>query len=66
MLVDEEQIADGMRWAAEVHHLIVEGSAALGVAALRARLGRLDGRRVAVVITGRNVDTGIFRAVLDQ
>ena len=66
VLVDEAQIADGMRWMADAHHLIVEGSAALGVAALRARLGQLDGRRVAVVISGRNVDMGIFRAALDQ
>ena len=66
VLVDEAQIADGMRWMADAHHLIVEGSAALGVAALRARLGKLDGRRVAVVISGRNVDMGIFRAALDQ
>jgi len=55
-LVDEEQIADAMRWMIDVHHLVVEGSGALGIAALRARLGGLSGRRVAVVLTGRNVD----------
>jgi threonine dehydratase len=66
VVVDEEQIADGMRWMADAHHLIVEGSAALGIAALRARLGGLDGRRVAVVVTGRNVDGATLRAVLDR
>lgn len=64
VLVDEEEIADAMRWAIAVHHLVVEGSAALGVAALRARLGGLAGRRVAVVLTGRNVDANTLRAVL--
>ena len=34
--VDEEQIADAMRWAIDVPHLVVEGSGALGIAALRA------------------------------
>ena len=64
VLVDEEQIADAMRWAIEVHHLVVEGSAALGIAALRARLGGLAGRRASVVLTGRNIDADTLRAVL--
>jgi threonine dehydratase len=64
-LVDEEQIADGMRWLADAHHLMVEGSAALGIAALRAQLGSLSDRRVAVVLTGRNVDLATYRAAID-
>ena len=64
VLVDEELIADAMRWAIEVHHLVVEGSGALGIAALRAGLGGMAGRRAAVVITGRNVDADAVRAVL--
>jgi threonine dehydratase len=66
VLVDEEQIADAMRWAMEVHHLVVEGSGALGIAALRARLGGLKERRAAVVLTGRNVDGGTLRGVLGE
>ncbi len=66
VLVDEEQIADAMAWALEVHHLAIEGSAALPIAALRARLGALAGRRVAAVLTGRNVDVATLRAVLDR
>jgi threonine dehydratase len=54
-----------MRWAIEVHHLVMEGSGALGIAALRAHLGGLEGRRAAVVVTGRNVDADTLRAVLD-
>ncbi|HTI29450.1 MAG TPA: pyridoxal-phosphate dependent enzyme [Methylomirabilota bacterium] len=64
VLVDEEQIADAMRWTIEVHHLVMEGSGALGIAALRARLGTLEGRHAAVVATGRNVDADTVRAVL--
>jgi threonine dehydratase len=64
VLVDEEQIADAMRWAIEVHHLVVEGSGALGIAALRAHLGGLEGRRAALVLTGRNVDGETLRSVL--
>ena len=64
VLVSEEQIADAMRWTIEAHHLVVEGSAALGIAAMRARLGALEGRHAAIVITGRNVDADTVRAVL--
>jgi threonine dehydratase len=64
VLVDEEQIADAMRWTLEVHHLVVEGSGVLGIAALRGGLGGLAGRRVAAVLTGRNVDGATMRAIL--
>ncbi len=64
VLADEAQIADAMRWALEVHHLALEGSAAMPIAALRARLGNLEGRRVAAVLTGRNVSGETLRAVL--
>jgi threonine dehydratase len=64
VLVDEVQIADAMRWAIEMHHLVVEGSGALGIAALRAGLGGLGGRHLAVVLTGRNVDGETIRGIL--
>jgi threonine dehydratase len=47
-----------------VHHLVVEGSGALGIAAMRARLGDLSGRRVSVVLTGRNVDGAVLASAL--
>ncbi|HEX6139194.1 MAG TPA: pyridoxal-phosphate dependent enzyme [Candidatus Limnocylindria bacterium] len=66
VVVDEEQIADAMRWLADRHHLIAEGSGVLPVAALRARLGGLGERRVAAVLTGRNVETSVLQSVLSQ
>lgn len=64
VIVDEEAIADAMRWAIEVPHLLLEASAVLGIAALQA--GRIDvsERRVAVVATGRNVATDAIRSIL--
>ncbi len=64
VLVEEEEIADAMRWAVDVPHLLLEGSAVLGVAALRLGRGGLAGRRVAVVVTGRNVDGATLRRIL--
>ncbi len=65
VLVDEEEIAEAMRWAVAEQHLLLEGSAVLGIAALqRRRAAGLEGRRVAVICTGRNVDADTVRAVL--
>ncbi|HSM38071.1 MAG TPA: pyridoxal-phosphate dependent enzyme, partial [Candidatus Limnocylindrales bacterium] len=66
VVVDEEQIADAMRWSLDVHQLAIEGSAALSIAAMRAQLGGLAGRRVAAVLTGRNVDAGTLQMVLGR
>jgi threonine dehydratase len=63
VVVDEEQIAEAMGWMLGVQHLLVEGSGALAVAALRARVGGVAGRRVAAVITGRNVDAAVLSAL---
>ena len=65
VLVDEEQIAEAMRWAIEVHHLVMEGSGALGIAAMRADLGELNDRHAAVVVTERNVDDDTVRTMLN-
>jgi threonine dehydratase len=64
VLVEEDEIADALRWSLEVPRILLEGSAVLGIAALRA--GRIDAadRRVAVVTTGRNVSQDVLRAVL--
>jgi threonine dehydratase len=59
MLVSEAQIADAMRWLLEHAHVVVEGSAAVGVAALLGGL-RPSGP-IAVILTGRNVATSVLR-----
>jgi threonine dehydratase len=64
VLVEEDEIANALRWSLEVPRILLEGSAVLGIAALRA--GRIDAadRRIAVVTTGRNVSPDVLRAVL--
>jgi len=58
VLVDEPAIRAAMRGAAEHEQLILEGSAAVAPAGL----AQLDvaGKRVAVVLTGRNVALPVF------
>jgi threonine dehydratase len=65
VLVSEEAIAEAMRWLVAEHQVLVEGSGAVGIAALRS--GRVippPGSRVAVILSGRNVTLDRLRDVL--
>jgi len=64
--VEEEEIADAIVWLHREHGLTVEGSGAVGVAALRA--GRLapQGFPVAVVVSGANIDRAKHDALLPK
>lgn len=56
--VSEPQIVAAMRWLLNEHHLVVEGSAAVVVAAmLNGLIAGLAGRRVVALLCGRNVAT---------
>jgi threonine dehydratase len=58
-LVEENQIADAMRWLLHNEHVLVEGSAAVGVAMLLH--GRPVEGPVVVVLTGRNVAAAVLQ-----
>ena len=60
VLVREESIKAGMRLLYRHAGMIVEPSAALGVAAVLEDRERFAGRRIATVICGSNVMTGDF------
>jgi len=64
VVVEEDAIAAAMRWSLEVPHILLEGSAVLGVAALQAGLLEADGRNVTVVATGRNVSLDALRSIV--
>lgn len=65
VLVEESEIAQAMTWYIEQHHLIVEGSGAVVLAALlNQHVAGLGGKRVATVLTGRNVSTERLKALL--
>jgi threonine dehydratase len=63
VLVEEDAIADAMRWALEVPHTLLEGSAVLGIAALRGGVVDVTDRNVAIVTTGRNVGPDTLRTL---
>lgn len=63
ILVSEEDIAEAMAFALELHHLIVEGGGAVGVAALLYQKVNDLGRNVVVVLSGSNVDIPLLLEV---
>jgi threonine dehydratase len=60
VLVEEAQITDAMRWLLVHEHVLVEGSAAVGVAALLAGM-RPQAGSLAVLLTGRNVAGSVLQ-----
>jgi threonine dehydratase len=64
VLVSEDEIAAAMAHCYWREQQIVEGGAAVGVAALLAGKVAAPGERIAVVLSGRNVDMRRFTAIV--
>lgn len=64
VLVSEESIRNAISRVAREDHLMIEGSAAASVAALADP--RIEGRRVAAIVTGRNITFDLFERVVSQ
>jgi len=60
LVVREETLLEAIRWLAAEAHLIVEGSGAVGIAALWETGPRWAGQRVAVVLSGSNLEGEIL------
>jgi threonine dehydratase len=56
--VSESEIAEALVKFAREEHVMIEGSAAVSLAALQSP--RLEGQRIAAVITGRNISLDLF------
>jgi threonine dehydratase len=65
VLVSEEEIAEGMAFCLESHHLVVEGGGAVGVAALLHDRVRKLGDNVVVVVSGGNVDIPLLLEIAE-
>jgi len=65
--VDENEIASAILFLLEKQKLVVEGAGAVGVAALlHHKLPHLDGKRVAVVLSGGNVDVTLLSVIIEK
>jgi threonine dehydratase len=66
LVVPEADVRRAVAWLLAREQLVVEGSGAIAVAPLLS--GQLDvkGRRVAAVLTGRNLDATVLREILSE
>ncbi|WP_428265379.1 threonine ammonia-lyase [Haliangium sp.] len=62
--VTEAEIADALRLYLRTTHNLTEGAAAAPLAGLRALAPRLEGKTVALIHSGANIDADTLRAVL--
>ncbi|WP_167394022.1 hydroxyectoine utilization dehydratase EutB [Brucella oryzae] len=65
VLLDEEEIAAGIRHAATQEGEIIEGAAAVGIAALLSGKVQPTGA-TAIIISGRNIDPEQHRAIVED
>ncbi len=63
-LVTEEEIADAFRDIFVHEHLLVEGAAAVTLAALRKQAGRFKGKTVVLVMCGANISPEVVKGLL--
>jgi len=62
--VEEEEIAEAIRWLHAAHGVRVEGSGAVGVAALRSGRVRVARGPLAVTVSGGNIDEARWMALV--
>ena len=66
VLVEESETRAAIRALVETQQLVIEGSGAVGVAALLARKIDLRGKRVAVVLSGGNIDLALLTEIINH
>lgn len=66
VLVDEEEIAEAILALLEREKTIAEGAGAVGLAALLHRRLPVEGLRVAVVLSGGNIDANLISRVVSR
>ena len=66
VLVSEKEIAKAMLYLVETEHILVEGAAAVGVAALLSGKIDVQGKRIVVVLTGRNIDVAALEKIMNS
>jgi threonine dehydratase len=65
-LVDDDQVAHAMRVFQRDEQLMVEGASSVGLAALLSGKINLQGQKVVLVLTSRNIDADRFNRIVCQ
>ncbi len=64
ILVSEDEIIQAIRLVLSKHHMLIEGGAAVAVAAFMKASGRFEGRHVVLIVTGARIGLDKLKEVL--
>jgi threonine dehydratase len=62
--VSEDDLAKSIHGLLGEEHLVAEGAGAAAVGAIVGRRLALEGRRVAIIVTGANIDLSLLRSLM--
>ncbi len=65
ILVSEEEIAKSILFILERHHMLIEGAAALPVAAYLKDRDRFKGKKIVLILSGCRIDIGTLKEILN-
>ncbi|SCY90929.1 threonine dehydratase [Alkaliphilus peptidifermentans DSM 18978] len=66
IIINEMEIAEGMLYALKSHGLVIEGAAAVGIAALLKKKVSCQGSRVGVVVSGSSIELESYFDLIKQ
>jgi threonine dehydratase len=66
ILVEEQAIRNAIRFMIQDAHIIIEGSAAVGIAAIISEKLDVENKKVCVILTGRNISSAIIASILNN
>ena len=64
VLVDEEKIAEGIKFNFEFHKLVTEGAAATSIMVVKDKLSKHIGKNIICLICGGNIDPILFAKIV--
>jgi threonine dehydratase len=64
--VDDEEIAMAILWLLEKEKTVAEGAGAVGMAAMLRHKTRLRGQKVAVILSGGNIDVTMLARIIER
>jgi len=66
VIVSEEEIYKAIYTLLDLTQLVVEGSGAVGIAALLSGKAKLEGKKVVIVLSGRNIDVDVLFRIMRE
>ncbi len=64
VLIDEDKIAEGIKYNYEKHKIVTEGAAATSVMAVHENSSTLLGKNIICLICGGNIENKLFKSLI--